>query len=195
MRETTKAGAMVVAVACLLLAGSVDGAAKDKKPKTQTEYIEAVAQGTSTQLGRMINVSISIREYSTPEDQQALLQAFEEGGQKGLVNALSKMNAKGRIAITGTLGYDLNYIRQFDTPNGRKIRFVTDRPVTFGELWSSSRSADYDLSAGEIDLSKEKGKSTGTLLPACKFTIDKEKELKLELTQNPWKLVNISISK
>ena len=195
MRETTKAGAMVVAVACLLLAGSVDGAAKDKKPKTQTEYIEAVAQGTSTQLGRMINVSISIREYSTPEDQQALLQAFEEGGQKGLVNALSKMNAKGRIAITGTLGYDLNYIRQFDTPNGRKIRFVTDRPVTFGELWSSSRSADYDLSAGEIDLSKEKGKSTGTLLPACKFTIDKDKELKLELTQNPWKLVNISISK
>ncbi|MGH9778345.1 MAG: hypothetical protein ACRD5I_08035 [Candidatus Acidiferrales bacterium] len=195
MRKAARPGAIVVAVACLLLAGSVGGAAKDKKPKTKTEYIEAVAEGTSTQMGRVINISISIREYSTPEDQRALLQAFEEGGQKGLVNALSKMNAKGRIAITGTLGYDLNYIRQFDTPNGRKIRFVTDRPIAFGELWSGSRSADYDLSAGEIDLSKEKGKSTGTLLPACKLTIDKEKELKLELTQNPWKLVNISVSK
>jgi len=195
MRKAAKVAGVVVAVVCLLLAGSVGGAAQDKKPKTQTEYIEAVATGTGTQVGSVINITISIREYSTPEDRQALLQAFEEGGQKGLVNALSKMNAKGRIAITGTLGYDLNYIRQFDTPNGRKIRFVTDRPIAFGELWSSSRSADYDLSAGEIDLSNEKGKSTGTLLPACKLTIDKEKELKIELTRNPWKLVNIRVSK
>jgi hypothetical protein len=195
MKRTVMVGTTAVGLACLLLAGGTGSSAQDKKEKKQTEYIEAVAEGTSTQLGRVINISISIREYSTPEDQQALLQAFEEGGQKGLVNAVSKMHSKGRIAITGTLGYDLNYIRQFDTPTGRKIRFVTDRPITFGELWSGSRSADYDLSAGEIDLSKEKGKSTGTLLPACKLTIDKDKELKLELTQNPWKLVNISVSK
>jgi gas vesicle protein len=195
MKKAAKLAGIVVGVAYLLLAGSAGSSAQDKKAKTKPEYIDAVAEGTGTQLGRIINVSIIIREYSTPEDQQALLAAFQEGGQKGLVNALSKMHSKGRIAITGTLGYDLNYIREFDTPEGRKIRFVTDRPITFGEAWSGSRSADYDLSAGEVNLSDEKGKSTGILAPLCRFTIDKEKGLQLELNQNPWKLANISVSK
>jgi hypothetical protein len=194
MKRTAKVAGTGVAIACLLLAGSVGSLAEEKKEKAKPEYIEAVAEGTSTQLGRIISVTITIREYSPPEDQQILLEAFEKGGQEGLTNALSKMPAKGRIAVPGTLGYDINYIRQFETESGRKIRFATDRPIIFGEAWSSSRSMDYDLSAGEIDLSNEKGKSTGILAPACRFTIDKEKELKLELYQNPWKLVNIRVS-
>jgi hypothetical protein len=139
----------------------------------------------------MVGVTIIIREYSPPEDQEILLEAFEKGGQEGLVNALSKMPAKGRIAVTGTLGYDLNYIRQWPTENGRKIRFVTDRPIAFGEAWSGSRSMEYSLSGGEIDLNNEKKKSTGTLAPACKFKIGKDNHLEIELLQNPWKLVNI----
>jgi len=106
------------------------------------------------------------------------------------------MKAKGRIAITGTLGYDVNYIRVFQMPDGsRKIRLVTDRPITFGEAWSDSRSMEYNLSAIEIILSPAKGKSSGTLLPACQFKIDKEKELEIENYQNPWKLANIMVRK
>jgi hypothetical protein len=43
-----------------------------------------------------------------------------------------------------------------------------------------------------MTVSTEKGKSTGVLLPACKFKIDKKtKELEVEAFQNPWKLTNI----
>jgi hypothetical protein len=81
-------------------------------------------------------------------------------------------------------------------PDGsRKIRLVTDRPITFGEAWSASRSEDYNLSAAEIIISNVKGKSSGTVLPACQFKIDKEKELQIETYQNPWKLVNIMVRK
>lgn len=191
MKRVTKVTGIVIAVV-FLLAGSVGSSAHD--PKTRT-YIEAVAEGTSTQMGRIISVIIIINEYSPPEDHQVLLEAFEKGGQNGLVNALSKMKSKGRLAVTGTLGYDINYIRQFKTPNGQKIRFVTDRPIRFGEAWAASRSSDYDLSGGEIDLSDEKGKSAGTLAPLCRFTVDKNKELQLKLFQNPWRLVNIRLSK
>ena len=188
-----KALGVVVAVLCLLLVGSSSSLAGGEKKKSSrsVDYIQATAMGTSTQAGQMVNVTIIIYEYSTPDDQKALLGAFQEGGQEGLTNALSKMSAKGRIAVSGTLGYDLNYIRQWPTADGRKIRFVTDRPITFGEAWSQSRSMEYNLSGGEIELSKDKKKSTGTLMPACKFNIDKENQLQIELLQNPWRLVNI----
>jgi hypothetical protein len=155
-------------------------------------HIQATARGTSTQLGRIVNIDIRINQYSTAEDKTALRMAFEAGGSNGLVNALDKMKSKGRIAITGTLGYDLNYIRQFNLPDGRVlIRFVTDRPVTFGEAWNSTRSMDYAITLGEVIISKEKGKSTGTLMPATKVTLNKKGELELEAYQNPWQLMNI----
>jgi hypothetical protein len=173
--------------------GPATQARKPQEEKAKPQHIQATAQGTSTQLGKMISVNINIREYSTPEDQQALFEAFKGGGQKGLHNALSKMSAKGRISITGTLGFDINYVRLFDTPTGAKIRLVTDRPVRFGEVWHSSRSSDYNLSAAEIEIGADKDKYTGVLLPACQFKLDKENHLEIETFQNPWKLVNVMV--
>jgi hypothetical protein len=171
----------------LLLTSTI--ASAQKLPKRI--YIQAQAMGESTQLGRSFSVTLTIEEYSTPDDQKALLTAFSEKQNEGLVNALSKMHSKGRLSITGTLGYDVNYIRTFAMPDGStKIRLVTDRPIRFGEAWSSSRSTDYNLSAMELILTRDK-KNSGTLLPACQFKIDKENQLEMELLQNPWKLVNI----
>ena len=154
--------------------------------------IQGTARGQAQQLGRMFSFNLWINELSTPEDQKALLEAFNAKGNEGLVNALSKMPSKGRISITGTLGYDVNYIRRFKQPDGTtKIRLVTDRPITFGEAWSDSRSSDYNLSGLEIILSPDKKKNSGTLLPACQFKIDKDNQLQIEAFQNPWSLINI----
>jgi hypothetical protein len=179
---------IVLGVSLLLTMNSISSAQKLSK----RIYIQAQAMGQSTQLGRSFSVTLTIEEFSTPEDQKALLVAFNEKQNEGLVNALSKMHGKGRLAITGTLGYDVNYIRSFRLPDGStQIRLVTDRPIRFGETWSSSRSMDYNLSGMEIILSPNKKKNSGTLLPACQFKIDKENHLELELLQNSWKLVNI----
>jgi hypothetical protein len=148
--------------------------------------------GQATQLGRTFSVNLIIEEFSTTEDQKALIEAFNQKSNEGLVNALSKMKSKGRMSITGTLGYDVNYIKKFDMPDGStKIRLVTNRPITFGEAWSDSRSMDYSLSGAEIILSPDQKKNSGTLLPACKLKIDKENQLQLELLQNEWKLVDV----
>jgi hypothetical protein len=159
------------------------------------QHISATAQGTSTQLGRMMQIDVRITEYSTPDDQKALLEAFAENGSEGLTNAVEKMGSKGRISITGTIGYDLNYIREFKLPDGgRKIRFITDRPITFGEHWGGTRSMDYTLSMGEIIIPKG-GKAKGTLMPASRFRLNKEKEIEIETFQNPWTLMNIKVWK
>ena len=184
----TASKALKIAVACLVvMAMTVPGFARDKY-----ETIDATAYGTSTQLGRNVGVTIIIYEFSTPENRQALVEAFQKGQNQGLVNALSKMPAVGRIQIPGTLGYDLSFIRMIPSPTGRTIRFVTNRKITFGEAYSDSQSQSFDLTAGEIQLNdQDKSKSGGVLYPACQFTINKDGELQIELNQNAWRLANI----
>jgi len=170
-----------------LLLGTLPGSARDKY-----ETIDAQAFGTGTQMGQNIGVTVTIYRFSTAEDRQHLVDAFTKGQNQGLVNALSKMPAVGRIAIPGTLGYDLSFIRLIQTPTGRKIRFVTNRRILFGEAFADSQSMNYDLTAGEFDLNDaDKGKSTGVVYPAAQLTLDKEGELSLELMRNPWRLSGI----
>lgn len=186
MKNTIK----FLCIAALVLTGCTAVVAQQKK-----EVVQAIAEGTSTQLGQIISINLIINAYSTDADKSALIQAYQGKGSQGLYNALDKMKSIGHIAVTGTLGYDVSYIRTFDEPDGsRKIRFITSRPITFGEAWTDSRSEDYNLSMGEVIIFPDKKKSSGTLYPLAKFSLDKENELKIELAQNPWKLVNIRVS-
>jgi len=174
--------------ALLLTAVTPAISAGQMKPAT----IDATAMGTSTQLGANVSVKVIINRFSTEEERQVLIAAFKKGQSPGLVDALSKMKPAGRIAITGTLGYDLAYIRLIRTPTGRKIRFATNRLIRFGEAYHNTQSMAYDLTAGEFDLDNaDKDKSSGVLFPACQLIINKKGELQFELRKNPWKLVNI----
>jgi hypothetical protein len=158
----------------------------------KAETIEATAMGTGTQLGQNFEMRLVINDFSTLEDRQVLVQAFDKGKNQGLVNALSKMRSVGHLSVTGTVGYDVSYIRLIQTPTGRKIRFVTNRPITMGELWTDSLSQNYNLSGGEIDINdQDKNKSTGVLFPAAQLVIDKQGQLQIDLAQNSWKLVDV----
>jgi hypothetical protein len=156
------------------------------------ETIDATALGTSTQMGRNIGLKITIYEYSSPEDREILVQAFQQGQNDGLRNALEKMKSVGRISLPGTVGYDLSFIREIVTPTGRTIRFVTNRKIAFGESYWSTQTKSYNLTAGEININeKDKSKSDGVLFPAAQLIVNKEGELQFDLNQNPWKLTNI----
>ena len=182
--KTVLAGMILLILA---LAGSSFARDKDK-----AETIDATAMGTSTQMGRLGTVRIIIYDYSTPEERQTLVEAFQKGQSDGLANALSKMRAVGRIQIPGTVGYDLSFIRDIPTPTGRKIRFITNRKIAFAENYRNTQSKSFNLTAGEINIDKEdKNKSAGVLYPATQLVINKDGELQFDLNQNPWKLTNI----
>ena len=173
----------------LLLAAAVPAISADDKP---TETIDAQAMGTSTQMGKNVGVKVIINRYSTQEERQILVDAFKKGQHQGLVKALQDMKPVGRIAITGTLGYELSYIALIPSPTGRKIRFATNRQIRFAEAYNNGPSTAYDLTAGEFDLNdSDNKKSAGVLYPAAQLIINKQGQLQFELRQNPWKLVNI----
>ena len=182
-----RVASVVLGVLSLLMLGSMPGLARDKN-----ETIDATAWGTSTQLGRNIGITVIIYQYSTPEDQETLYDAFQKGQNQGLVNALEKMKAVGHISITGTLGYDLSFIKLIPTPTGRTIRFVTNRPIHFGEAYWDTQSQYYNLTAGEINIdTQDKSKSNGVLYPAAQLSIGSDGQLTLNLNKNPWRLGDI----
>jgi hypothetical protein len=196
MKRTIKkmASAILPAASCLALFSILSQAAfrlpTQEKPKR--EVIQAQAMGQSQAAGKQFNITINIESYSTPEDQKMLIDAFTSGGHDGLVKALSKMESKGRVAITGTIGYDIAYIRTFSTENGRTIRLITDRPINFAEAYNSGRSTDYDLSGIQLNIAGEQKKSDGALVVAGRFMVDKNQEVTFEsYGSGPWRLTNV----
>ena len=182
----------VIGIVASLLVTSSKSSAQDGTKLAKTIYIQAQAMGQSTQLGQTFGMNLIIEEFSTADDQKVLVDAFNEKQNEGLVNALSKMKSKGRISITGTLGYDVSFIRMIPTPTGRKIRWITNRLLRFGEVYADTQSQSFDLTAGEFDINDtDKSKSTGVLYPACQLAMDKEGQIQFQLNQNPWKLVDV----
>jgi hypothetical protein len=158
--------------------------------------IQATAMGTSTQMGKIYNVNIIIEQFSTPDDQKALIEAFRSRGQDGLIDVLEDMKPKGRVRFSsGGVGNDVKHIMELPSEKGRRFRLVTDRNIAFGELYQSTRSRDYSVGAMELVLTPD-GKGSGTVLPACKLTVDKKtKQIEIETYQNPWNLTNFIVHK
>jgi hypothetical protein len=191
MEKLVKNLRKVVVAATLILIGLLTvGSAPVLAQKAET--IEAQAMGTGTQMGQNIGVRLVINDYSTMEERQILVSAFEKGQNQGLVNALSKMRVVGHLSLVGTIGYDVSFIRMIPTPTGRKIRFVTNRQISFVEAWTDSQSMAFNLSGGEIDINdQDKNKNTGVLYPAAQLVIDKQGQLQIDLNQNSWRLEGV----
>lgn len=158
--------------------------------------IQATAMGTSTQMGRIVDVNIYINAYSTQDDRKTLIEAFKKRGQDGLFDALQDMKPKGRVRFSsGGVGNDVKYIIELPSQNGRKLRLITDRNLSFRELYNSNRNVDYNVGAIELNLTPD-GKGSGTVLPAVRLTVNKKKkQVEIETYQNPWNLTNLMISK
>jgi hypothetical protein len=181
-----------VVIGAMLLLGLVMTVSLPGMAREKTETIEATAFGTGIQMGQNIGVTLNIYEFSTPADKQTLVQSYEKGQNQGLVNALQRMKAVGHVEITGTLGNDCSYIKMIPTPTGRKIVFVTNRQIRFGEAFFDTQSQSFNLTAGILEINdQDKSKSTGALYPEAQLVLDKQGQLQWDLNQNPWKLVDV----
>jgi hypothetical protein len=181
------AGSFALAVSGLLLDRNLGA---QEKPKS--ERFTATAMGAARASGKRFSINIIIDGYSTPADQKTLIDAFQAGGHDGLVKTLDKMKSMGRVAITGTVGYDVAYVRSFSTANGRTIRLITNRPIQFAEAYVGGRSTDYDLSTIELNIDNDPKKSAGSLIVGGQFRVDKQGQVTFEsYGSGPWKLVNV----
>lgn len=159
--------------------------------RASSEALETI-QATYLNGDNVVSVSLTIDNYSTPSGLQTLSQAFAAGQDQGLAIALSKTIAAGRCSITGVGSFDVAFIQMVVTPTGRKITFITNRPLQFGESTPDSASRSFDLAVGEFDINdRDNSKSTGYLYPASKLAIDPQGEFHYNLAGAPWTLINV----
>ena len=187
-RKTLIRSARKLAFPSLLLAGTCILAptpAFSAGPNSET------IQATYAQAGKTISVTLTIYGFSSLSDMRILSQAFQQAQDQGLVAALSKTKAVGHCSMTGATGHDVAFIQMVPTPTGRRIIFITDRPLQPGEV-NSGASPSYDLEVGQFDINEsDNSKSTGFLYPASKLVIDNLGEFHYDLAGNPWPLVNV----
>lgn len=141
--------------------------------------------------GKSVEVNIYVDRYSTDEERQDFLNVLKTKGQDGLETAFDKAKPCGRVAIVGTTGNTVSYIRAQSAETKRIIRMATNRTISFPELWTSPRSRDYKFGIVELRLDSD-GKGEGTLLYATKVKFNKKGELELEhYGQSPVRLANV----
>jgi hypothetical protein len=181
----TRIIAVDLVLTILLVVGSSTALAAEK-----CETFQANAIGTSNQSGNVFPIKFWFCKPTTPEQRQAMTDAFKKDKSQGLSKALDKMPSSGRISTPLFVGYDIVYYRLIPTATGHQIRFLTNRLIAFGDRHSSARSTDHSLTAGLIDVNdNDRTKSKGILYPAAELKMnEKTNELTWELRMNPWRL-------
>ena len=183
----------IVTLIFVILCATINVLAQEET-KGETEHFGASAYSMNRS-ARVVNVDIRVKAYTDNEKTQQFASALVEGGQPALTKALEKSDEIGSIQMTGRVGfYDFKFIRSRQTPTGRRIVAVCDRPLQFGEIYGGTRSSDYTIGIMILDLNKDKkGREvgTGTLYYAAKVKI-KNKTIKIEHFQiDPVRLVNV----
>ena len=187
---------LIVLSGCALLSASAqDG---DNKPLTDLpRQFAATAFGQAGALaGKSFGTNIYITGWSSDQQVQDYVSVLKEKGPNGLVSAMEKTSDVGRLSPTGFVGSGFRFARYRPTANGGlHIVMVTNRPMSFGEVYRSGRSTDYQFGIVVLDVDKN-GKGTGTLAPVCKIKFNKKNELEIEnYGQKPFRLANVYLQK
>jgi hypothetical protein len=181
---------------CLLLnAFAQNGDSKPLSDLPRQFAATAFGQAGAT-AGKTFGVTIFVTGWTTDQQVRDYISTLKENGPDGLVRAMEKTDDVGRLSPTGFVGSGFRFARYRPTANGGlHIVMVTNRPMSFGEVYRGNRSTDYQFGIVVLDVDKN-GKGTGKLAPVCKIKFNKKNELEIEnFGQKPFRLANVYLQK
>jgi hypothetical protein len=183
---------MFVAVVMLAITLQVPCTAQATGPALPAQYAATAIGQAGPVAGKTFALNIYIDGVTSDGEASELASVLKAKGQDGLLKAFGNLNDKGRLSPTGSVGTGMRFVRIHPTSNGgQKIVLVTDRTISFGELYNMTRSTDYPFSIVVLNLDKD-GKGTGQFAPLCKVRFNKKNELEIEhLGQKPFRLANV----
>lgn len=160
--------------------GPTTASTVQQKPKPEKfsslAYMPAGAGRAMVGAGTRANVDIYIKSYSSDEEARRMAGLLLDGGSKALLKGLEDLDSKGKITLTGRVGfYDLKFIRSKPIEGGRRIYAVGDRPIGFLEAYYSGASRDYEFGIMQIDLKpnkKGREEGAGALIYAAKIKVE-----------------------
>lgn len=118
-------------------------------------------------------LDIVINRWSTTEEVAELKEAIQGGGPTALSRSLRGMERVGFVREVSRLSNNLRFSRSIPTENGERIILATDRPLSFAEVWRSTRSQRYNVTLIQLDLDYQ-GIGTGSIMLGAQFAWDEE---------------------
>jgi hypothetical protein len=119
--------------------------------------------------GSTAPVVIHIDHYSSDAEVQRLTGILAQQGPDALRDALWDQEV-GYIRVGGGLGYPIAAARSRETPNGRVVRIMIDRPISQREVINNTRTVDYPFSYIEFTLDRN-GRGEGQFFSAAKVSL------------------------
>jgi hypothetical protein len=181
----------------LLIASQIPGIAQaPTQPGVPAQYAATAIGQSGAVSGKSFSLNVYVDKVSDDGEVQELAATLKSKGPDGLVSAMENMKGKGRVAPTGSTGTEMPVVRIHPTKDGgRHIVLVTNRPISFPELYNGTRSRDYKFGIVTLDVDKD-GKGTGSFAPLCKIKFNKKNELEIEhYGQKPFRLANVYLAK
>jgi hypothetical protein len=178
---------------CIALSNAAAQAAGSaNNPGVPAQYAATAFGQGGAAAGKSFGLNIYLQELTSDGEVQELVATLKHKGQDGLVSAMEDIKDKGRLAPTGSVGTGMRVVRITATKDGgQHIVLATNRPISFPELYNSTRSTQYKIGLLVLDVDKD-GKGTGKLAPLCKVKFNKKNELEIEnYGQKPFRLANV----
>ena len=157
---------ILLGVLCLVAASAAPALAQSR------QYVQGQVVGIGgRRAGLNRPFSLTVNNYTSPDDVQQLNQALRSGGQDELMRVLSKLDA-GRVSVGNNVGVRANAVIATQTAEGgTKLTVLYERNVAIFELRYGARSADYRFGYAEIYLDA-RGRGQGTFIPAAKVKLE-----------------------
>lgn len=158
----------------LALVASI-GAVAAPRASAETETFTAtlLQQTNMLQSGaRTWPLTFRIESWTSAEEAARLGAVLQEGGPDALLREFRKGKSRAGYVLSSAYTREPSWrvamatVRE--TPRGRVVRLVTDRPIGFAESWTSARSLDYPFSVFEFTLDGE-GRGQGFAIPAARL--------------------------
>lgn len=112
-------------------------------------------------------LTIRVDRLTTPEEADRMAEILRDRGNDALEDELWKKDV-GRIQIDQGLGYPIAAALAFEEEGMDRLVLVITRPISIGEIFSASRSADYPFSVVALDLGED-GEGSGELVVAAQL--------------------------
>lgn len=181
------------AMFCTVLVLSTLVAGAGEPPERFRGWVASIG-GPAAMSGQRTWVRLHVDEYTSDEKVMELAGILAEQGEDALLKAVEKMPAAGWIVLGANTRYDLKVIRSVGTDEARYVRFLTDRPIQFAEMWNATRSRDYRFGLVELVVDQE-NKGEGTIIPTAQIRF---RDGKVEITSlgiQPFRILQVGPEK
>lgn len=175
---------LTAALCCGTLAAAAPATPGARPDHFEGSLVNIVAGARSSQ-----PFSLSVDHYATPADLQRLADALATKGAFSARDQLWK-ETSGYLSVGGRLGYPIAAVTSEETPGGRQIRVIVNRPLSAFEAQYYTRSSKYPFTVVELTLDNN-GHGEGRLIGAAKMRLQGNEIAFESLGTQPVRLLDV----